>query len=117
MPQSPRTVPRPVAAGRVAKSTPENAVRKPGRRRRRALVTAGISATLLMGAVWTAQSQPTTFYAAVDQLPPGIAKSLRRGLEMISLSLTSSLDGLTWIEVSDPKRRKADKLPVNGQGR
>ena len=80
-------------------------------------MTAGISATLLVGAVWTAQSQPSTFYAAVDQMPSGIAKSLRRGLERIAWRLSSSHDGLTWIETSDPRRRKGDKLPVAGQAR
>ena len=115
-PPSLRTVPKSIRAEPAAQSSTEKAARRPGRRLR-ALVTAGISTALLMGAVWTAQSQPSTFYAAVDQLPPGLAKSLRRGLEMISLSLTSSRDGLTWIEANDPRRRKADKLPVNGPER
>ena len=111
-----QTETRAIPAHQAAKPVPVKPPRRHGRRRR-LLVTAGISATLLVGAVWTAQSQPSTFYAAVDQMPSGIAKSLRRGLEMIAWRLSSSHDGLTWIETSDPRRRKGDKLPVAGQAR
>ena len=114
--QARQTETRAVPAHQAAKPAPVNPPRRQGRRGR-LLVTAGISATLLVGAVWTAQSQPSTFYAAVDQMPSGIAKSLRRGLEMIAWRLSSSHDGLTWIETSDPRRRKGDKLPVAGQAR
>ena len=90
---------------------------KPSRRSRRwrSLATAVVSLALLLGAAWTAQSHQPVLFAAVDQLPPGVAKGLRRGIEMIALSLSASRDGLTWIETSDPRRRKADKLPVKGR--
>ncbi len=98
--------PRGRAEKKLARSTREA-------KRWRALGTAAIAATLILGAAWTtAQSQTPVLYAAVDQLPPGIAKSLRRGIDMIALSLSTTRDGLTWIETSDPRRRKSDKLPV-----
>ena len=106
-----------VAMEPASKPSSSKAAYRQRRRRQRLLVTAGISATLLMGAVWTAQSQPSVLYAAVDQMPSGIAKSLRRGIEMIAWRLSSSRDGLTWIETSEPRRRKGDKLPVAGQAR
>ena len=79
---------------------------------------AAIAATFVAGAAWTAQSQPPMLHAAVNQLPPGIAKSLRRGIDMIAVTMasTSTRDGLTWIETTDPRRRKADRLPVKSAG-
>ena len=103
-------------AGRATRRAPGKEERRAGRRRKRALATAGVSALLLMGAVWAAQSKPAAVYAAVDQLPPSLAKTLRNKLEWMVTQVKAGRDGLTWIETSDPKNRKADKLPVRGQG-
>ena len=56
------------------------------------------------------------FFAAVDLLPPGLVKSIRQNLERLTQRAAQSRDGLQWIETSDPRSRKADKLPVLSQG-
>ena len=89
-------------------------------KRWRWLARVAIASTFVAGAAWTAQSQPPVLYAAVNQLPPSVAKNLRRGMDMIAGSMastsTTTRDGLTWIEAADPRRRKGDRLPVTSTG-
>ena len=84
--------------------------------RLRTICTGSTVALLVAGLLWTAQSQSPQFFAAVDQLPPGLVKSIRQNLERLTQRAAQSRDGLQWIETSDPRSRKADKLPVLSQG-
>ncbi len=83
---------------------------KPRRLRTLRMAVVTVAAALIVGGTLLTML-PTALYASVDHLPPGIAKSFRSGLDRIALSLTPIRNGMKWIEVSDPRTRKSDRLP------
>jgi hypothetical protein len=82
------------------------------RRRRRARTFFALSAPVALAAVlvYLAQSAPGRAYAALTLLPQPVAMPLRAGLDYMLFLTAPRRDGLTWIEVGDPRMRKADKL-------
>jgi hypothetical protein len=49
----------------------------------------------------------------VGLLPGVIEAPARTGLDYVVLLTATRREGLKWIEVSDPRLRKADKLPTS----
>lgn len=105
--RSARTAPPAVAA--------EPARARPLRRRRRARALFALSApiALLLGVAILAQMMPGSVYRAVGLLPGSIESPARAGLDYVVLLTASRRDGLRWIEVGDPRLRKADKLQTS----
>lgn len=83
---------------------------------RRSGLTACIALSLSAGVWSAAQSQSTVLYAAVDQLPSGLARSIRQSIDRMAVRLERKGDGLTWVVVNDPRSRKSDKLSVGKPG-
>ena len=46
---------------------------------------------------------------------PRLARPLQAGLDRMAEMLAPRREGLKWIDVSDPRSRKADRLAVSGQ--
>ena len=90
---------------------------RPGRRRRRARTLFVLSTPIVFaaGLVYLGQSASRPVYQAIALLPMPIAGPVRTGLDYLVGLTMPSRDGLTWIEVSDPRSRKADKLPSRVQ--
>jgi hypothetical protein len=91
----------------------EAASAKPRRRRHRARTLFVLSTPIVfaVGLVYLGQSASKPVYQAIALLPVPIAGPLRAGFDYLVGLTTPSRDGLTWIEVSDPRSRKVDKLP------
>jgi hypothetical protein len=62
------------------------------------------------GLLWIAQAQSSTVMAAVTALPEPLAKLVRPVADYLVVRLAPRRDGLRWVEVGDPRARKADKL-------
>ena len=91
----------------------EAASARPRRRRRRARTLFVLSTPIVfaVGLVYLGQSASKPVYQAIALLPVPMAGPLRAGFDYLVGLTTPSRDGLTWIEVSDPRSRKVDKLP------
>jgi hypothetical protein len=85
------------------------------RRRMRTLFTLTAPVALLAGVVYAAQSAPRLVYPVIAFLPDRLEIPVRAGLEYMIRLTAPSRDGLRWIEVSDPKMRKADKLQTESR--
>jgi hypothetical protein len=87
----------------------------PARRRRRTRALFALSApiALLLGVAILAQLAPGPVYRAVGLLPGSIESPARAGLDYVMLFTAPRRDGLKWIDVGDPRLRKADKLPTS----
>lgn len=115
----PRVLLRPTAApgGPAGPAAPAGETRaaRPSRRRHRARALFALSAPLaiLAGVAILAQVMPGPVYRMVGLLPGGIETPARASLDYISLLTAPRRDGLKWIEVSDPRLRKADKLQTS----
>src|SRR5262245_39822825 len=90
---------------------------RPARRRRRARTLFVLSTPIVFAAalVYLGQSASRPVYQAIALLPVPIAGPVRAGVDYLVGLTMPSRDGLTWIEVSDPRSRKADKLPSRVQ--
>lgn len=90
---------------------------RPARRRRRARTLFVLSTPIVFaaGLVYLGQSASRPVYQAIALLPLPIAGPVRAGFDYFVGLTTPSRDGLTWIEVSDPRSRKTDKLPSRAQ--
>jgi hypothetical protein len=85
--------------------------RTPTRRRRtRALFALSAPVALLAALVYVAHAAPRTVYRAVGLLPDPAGRAVRVALDYVVLFTAPRREGLRWIEVSDPRLRKADKL-------
>ena len=84
--------------------------------RRRAIAAATAALLIVTASVWTVLAGPASLLATVDHLPPGLTRSIRAGLDRLTLRTSAGSDGLKWVEATDPRSRKADRLPVKGQG-
>ncbi len=82
-------------------------------RRRVAGRTAAVGLVVLAAVSLTTIAQSGRLYAGLDSLSPALAQSIRKQFERLGSRIGA--DGLRWIEVSDPRSRKADKLPVAPQ--
>jgi transcriptional regulator with XRE-family HTH domain len=82
---------------------------RPKRRRARALFAITAPVALLAVLAIGAQALPQPLYYAIGFLPAPVAKPIRAGLDYVVHLGAPSRDGLKWIELSDPRLRKADK--------
>jgi hypothetical protein len=82
------------------------------RRRRRARALFALSAPLALAVVvvYLAQMAPQPVYRAIGLLPDSMGQAMRSGLDYLVQLSAPRREGLRWIEVSDPRVRKADKL-------
>src|SRR5262245_771414 len=108
--------PRQHAAGRQSADA-EAARARPGRRRRRARTLFVLSTPIVLaaGLLYLGQSASRPVYQAIALLPVPLAGPVRAGFDYLVGLTMPSRDGLTWIEVSDPRSRKVDKLPSRAQ--
>jgi transcriptional regulator with XRE-family HTH domain len=88
-------------------------VRPTRRSRARTLFALSAPIALLVGVAILAQVMPGLIYRAVGVLPGSIESPVRAGLDYLVLLMAPRRDGLRWIEVGDPRLRKADKLPTS----
>jgi hypothetical protein len=97
---------RAAEAARRARQTVNDRAGRPGM----ALftVTMGIALILLI-------TQSSVLEAAVSQLPPSMKRIVRGAQDYVIVSLAPVRDGLRWIDVSDPRTRKGDKLQTTAQ--
>jgi hypothetical protein len=90
-------------AGRTADRFP------PGRRPTRLLLALATSLALVaVGACVT--FVPGAAYRAMSVLPHALRGPVRAGLDQLMLLTAARYDGLRWVDVGDPRVRKADKL-------
>ena len=80
------------------------------RRRKRALLVVSAPVALLAGLVYLAHAAPQPLYRAVALLPKPLDGYARTCLDYVALLTATRREGLYWIEVSDPRLRKADRL-------
>jgi hypothetical protein len=71
-------------------------------------VTMGIALIILI-------TQSAVLEAAVSQLPPSMKRFVRGAQDYVIVRLAPVRDGLRWIDVSDPRTRKGDKLQSTAQ--
>lgn len=64
--------------------------------------------SLLLVLAWQV---PATLYAILSPLPPVVANPLKLGTDFLVTTLAPSREGLTWIDIGDPRLRKSDRLP------
>jgi hypothetical protein len=107
---APPPPPPPLGAGTGGKPQPR--ARSRVRADRAARVLSALSAPVIMaaGLLWIAQAQSSTVMAAVTALPEPLAKLVRPVADYLVVRLAPRRDGLRWVEVGDPRARKADKL-------
>lgn len=109
----PNAVPATVVRKNDRAADPDDDDRPPPRRRRRrmrTLFTLTAPVALLAGIVYCAQAAPRLVYPVIAVLPDRLEVPVRAGLEYLILLTARSRDGLRWIDASDPRMRKADKL-------
>lgn len=119
--QPPRTT-TPTTSRRTApRSRPatvsERVPPRPPRRRLRVRTLFALSApvALVAALVYLAHTAPKPVYRAIALLPQPAATAMRSGLDYLMLMTASRREGLRWIEVSDPRLRKADKLQTSSR--
>jgi len=129
-PTPPSSAPVPTTAGRAAPRTQPVArtertkgeraksertkTRVPRRRRgARALFALSAPIALLAAVVYLAYAAPKPVYRAVALLPGPVGSTVRGGLDYLVLLTAPRREGLRWIEVGDPRVRKADKLQAS----
>jgi hypothetical protein len=71
-------------------------------------VTMGIALILLI-------TQTAVLEAAVSQLPPSMKRFVRGAQNYVTVRFAPVRDGLRWIDVSDPRTRRTDKLQSTAQ--
>ena len=82
----------------------------PFRRRTRALFALSAPIALLAALVYVAHAAPRPVYRFIALLPAPAGPAVRASLDYLVLLTAPRREGLWWIEVSDPRLRKADKL-------
>jgi len=87
-----------------------SAARWAQRRRTRALFALSAPVALLAALVYVAHAAPRPVYRTIALLPGPARHGVRAVLDYAVLLTAPRREGLRWIEVSDPRLRKADKL-------
>jgi hypothetical protein len=86
----------------------------PARRRTvRTMFAASAPIAIAVGVAILTQVAPGAIYRAVGLLPGLIGSPARAGLDRVMLLTAPTREGLRWIEVGDPRLRKADKLQTS----
>lgn len=106
---------QPVTKGRTAAVPTEEGpkIRRSagkGRRRGKVLLAVAMPMVVIASGVWVVQKQPRALHASINLLPRTIAQPIRSSLDSLTLTLAPRREGLRWVEVDDPRTRKADKL-------
>jgi Helix-turn-helix domain len=101
---------QPITPRKETTSSERSAARWAQRRRTRALFALSAPVALLAALVYVAHAAPRPVYRAIALLPGPARHAARAGLDYAVLLTTPRREGLRWIEVSDPRLRKADKL-------
>jgi hypothetical protein len=116
------TPPEPASAASPASLPPprtpsSEAVRSPApparRRGQQVLVGLAVPVLLLAVAAGLVHLAPRAVYRAAILLPDPIEGPLRSGIDYLTLLTAPHRDGLRWVDVGDPRLRKADKLPTS----
>jgi transcriptional regulator with XRE-family HTH domain len=117
---APSKVPAQTTGGRAApRSRPvaksERVKPRSPRRRLGARTLFALSApvALIAAVIYLAHAAPRPMYRAIALLPDPARSAARAGLDYVVLITASHRDGLRWIEVGDPRLRKADKLQTS----
>jgi hypothetical protein len=97
--------------GRAAKSTARGLQQAVRVRAVGVGILAGMPAALLLLG-WLV---PATLYAAAKPLPPAVAAPIVWCLDHLVTLVAPARDGLIWIDIGDPRLRKADRLPEQGR--
>jgi hypothetical protein len=114
--QSPPRPPYAVGAGSPPRAQPParsfEPERSSPRRRRRNRALFALSTPIALAAVLLCllQVAPVPVYRTIAILPNLLQKPLRAGLDQLMLLTAPHRDGLIWVDISDPRARKADKL-------
>jgi hypothetical protein len=111
-------LPRAATQTAAARSTPrsrpadksERAKARSPRRRLRTLFALSAPVALVAAMVYLAHAAPKPVYRAIALLPDPASTTMRAGLDYLVLITAPRREGLRWIEVGDPRLRKADKL-------
>ncbi len=112
-PSRPRTGPPvPKAPGSAAEVEPKA---RPSVRRRTVRALFALSAPIAIAAAMAilAQVAPGPAYRIVGLLPGAIESPARAGLDYVVRLMAPRREGLLWIEIGDPRLRKADKLQTS----
>jgi hypothetical protein len=81
-----------------------------GRRRGRTLVALCLPLTIAGVMLLAIAAAPASFYRGLPLLPWRLQGPARTGLDRLLLLVAPRRDGLRWVDVGDPRLRKADKL-------
>jgi hypothetical protein len=110
-----RAAPRSQAAVKTERTKSERKQARSPRRRRRARALFALSApvALVAAVVYLAHAAPQPVYRAIALLPGPAEHAVRAGLDYLVLLTAPRREGLRWIEVGDPRLRKADKLQTS----
>ena len=65
---------------------------------------------LIAGLGWWAQSSPRSMYTLANAMPTALQTPMLASANFLMMRVAPSRDGLRWIDVDDPRVRKADKL-------
>jgi hypothetical protein len=96
------TVPRPAPERAAARRRKKRVVR--------ALFTLTAPVVLAVAGLSVAQLPPSALLAATSFLPGPVARIVQPAVDYLAVKMAPVRDGLQWIEVGDPRTRKADKL-------
>jgi hypothetical protein len=111
VPRPPRSLTRSADVARGVRTHSERTrSHSPHRRRTRALFALTAPVALLAGLIYVAHAAPRPVYRAIALLPNPVGRAVRVALDTVVLLTAPRREGLRWIEVSDPRLRKADKL-------
>jgi hypothetical protein len=94
---------------------PEPILWRMRRRRVRRLFVLSAPVAAAAGLAMLVQVAPGPAYQAVGLLPGAVAWPVRAGLDYAVMAAAPRRDGLKWIEVGDPRLRKADKLQTSSR--
>ena len=105
-PASPHPLPLVVRA-----SGPGRSADRPAPKRRPNRLLLALSASLALAAVGACVTfVPAAAYRVMSVLPQVLRGPARAGLDQLMLLTATRYDGLRWVDVGDPRVRKADKL-------
>jgi Helix-turn-helix domain len=113
---APNTAGRPVPRSRPVVRSERTQARAPRLRlRARTLFALSAPVAFIAALVYLAHAAPRPMYRGLALLPGPAQAAVRAGLDYIVLMTAPRRDGLRWIEVSDPRLRKADKLQASSR--
>ena len=109
-PRPARVAPRiAMRAAAAVDASPVARRRRPGAGR--GLARFGIPLTLAAVLLGVTQIAPAALYRGIALLPEALAGPAHRGLDQLLLLTAARREGLRWVDVGDPRVRKAGRLP------